>query len=136
MNPNTTSFLEPYARSLLRIIAGFTFSLHGFQKLFGLFGGLGAAGARAAFPSLAWVAGCLEAFGGLLIILGLLTRPVALILCGEMAVAYFRVHFPRGFWPLRNGGELAVLYCFFYLYFVMAGPGRWSLDAFWRKKSA
>ncbi len=136
MNPKTTSSLEPYARSLLRIIVGFTFSLHGFQKLFGLFGGLGAAGVKAAFPSSIWVAGCLEAFGGLLILFGLLTRPVAFILCGEMALAYFRVHSPRGFWPLRNGGELAVLYCFFYLYLVMAGPGLWSLDGLFRKKSA
>jgi len=127
---------EPYARSLLRIIVGFSFSLHGFQKLFGLFGGMGGAGAKAAFLSLPWIAGCLETFGGLLLLLGLLTRPAAFILCGEMAVAYFMVHFPRGFWPLRNGGELAVLYCFVYLSLIAAGPGPWSLDHLLRKRPA
>ena len=127
--------LEPYARFLLRVIAGFTFSLHGMQKIFGLFGGMGGSGARAQFLSLMWVAGCLEGFGGLLIMLGLFTTPVAFILCGEMAVAYFRQHFPRGFFPIRNGGELAVLYCFVFLYLFIAGSGPLSADALLRKKS-
>ena len=126
---------EPHARSLLRIIAGFTFSLHGFQKLFGMFGGMGGKGAAAAAFSQVWVAGVLEGVGGVLLILGLLTRPVAFLLCGEMAVAYFKSHFPRGFWPIRNGGELAVLYCFLFLYLFTAGPGPWSLDRLFRKKS-
>jgi len=125
--------LEPYAHSLLRIIAGFTFSLHGFQKLFGYFGGMGH-GARAHFPSELWVAGVLECFGGLLILSGLFTRPVAFLLCGEMAVAYFKQHAPRGFWPINNGGELAVLYCFLFLYLVSSGAGPWSLDWLVRKK--
>lgn len=134
MSETTIARLEPCARSLLRIIAGFTFSLHGFQKLFGLFGGMGGSGAKAVFLSLPWVAGFLEALGGLLIILGFLTRPTAFILSGEMAVAYFMVHFPRGFWPLRNGGELAVLYCFVYLYLAAAGPGPWSVSHLLRKR--
>ncbi len=120
---------EPYLRSVLRIIAGFMFSLHGFQKLFGLFGGLGGAGAKVHFFSLLWLAGFLETFGGLLILLGLLTTPVALVLCGEMAVAYFKQHFPGGFFPIQNRGELAVLYCFVFLYLFSAGAGPLSLDA-------
>ena len=125
--------LQAYAQSLLRIVAGFTFSLHGFQKLFGFFGGMGH-GARAHFFSQMWLAGTLECFGGLLILLGLFTRPVAFLLCGEMAVAYFKSHFPRGFWPLSNGGELAGLYCFIFLYLMAAGAGPLSLDRTIRKK--
>jgi putative oxidoreductase len=127
--------LEPWALSVLRIMVGFTFSLHGLQKLFGAFGGLGGQGGMAAFGSLIWTAGVLECFGGLLILLGLLTRPVAFLLCGQMAVAYFRSHAPRGFWPILNGGELAVLYCFVFLYLCIAGPGLVSLDRLIRKKS-
>jgi len=122
-----------YALSLLRIVTGFTFSCHGAQKLLGLFGGMGGSGAKAHFFSLLWAAGFLEAVGGLLIILGLFTAPVAFVLCGEMAVAYFMQHFPRGFWPIRNGGELAVVYCFIFLYMIFAGGGAISLDALWRK---
>jgi len=120
---------EPYLRSVLRIIAGFMFSLHGFQKLFGFFGGLGGGGAKVHFFSLLWLAGFLETFGGLLILLGLLTTPVALVLCGEMAVAYFKQHFPGGFFPIQNRGELAILYCFVFLYLFSAGAGPLSLDA-------
>jgi putative oxidoreductase len=127
--------LEPYACSLLRIVVGFTFSLHGYQKMFGLFGGLGGGGAKAQFFSLLWTASALETLGGALLILGLFTSPVAFILCGEMAVAYFMRHFPRGFWPLANGGELAVAYCFIFLYLFAAGGGPWSLDALLKKKA-
>ncbi len=130
-----TQSFEPYARSLLRIIAGFTFSLHGMQKLLGFFGGMGGAGAKAKILSMPWIGGCLEMVGGLLILAGLFTVPVAFVLSGEMAVAYFMVHFPRGFWPIRNGGELAVLYCFVFLYLFAAGPGPISLDSVVRKKS-
>ena len=126
----TLSALAPQVRSLLRIVVGFTFSLHGLQKLLGLFGGT-----KAGILSLVWAAGCLEAVGGLLIMLGLFTRPVAFLLCGQMAVAYFTRHYPRGFWPVRNGGELAVLYCFIFLYLIFAGPGPVSLDRWVRKKS-
>src|SRR5712692_4923124 len=125
----TRSFgsLEPHARSLLRITAGFTFSLHGFQKLFGAFGGMGHGGGSVSLASLMGVAGVLEAFGGLLILLGIFTRPVAFTLCGEMAWAYFRAHAPRGLWPIQNGGELAVVYCFIFLFLLTAGPGPLSL---------
>jgi len=126
--------LAPWALSVLRIIIGFTFSLHGFQKVFGLFGGLGGKGATAAFGSLFWTAGLLETAGGCLLVLGLLTRPVAFVLCGEMAVAYFSQHAPRGFWPNLNGGELAVVYCFLFLYLAVAGPGPLSLDRLLRKR--
>jgi putative oxidoreductase len=126
--------LGSYTHALLRIVIGFTFSLHGFQKLFGFFGGLGH-GAHAHVLSLMWFAGVIETFGGLLIILGLFTRPVAFLLCGEMAVAYFKQHAGRGAWPISNGGELAVIYCFIFLYLVYAGAGPLSLDRAVRKKS-
>ena len=126
--------LEPFARSLLRIVVGFTFSLHGLQKLFGMFGGIGGSGASVRFLSILWIAGLIEVLGGLLIILGLFTRWTAFMLCGEMAVAYFTAHYPRGFFPIRNGGEPAVLYCFIYLYLSIAGAGPISVDALIRKK--
>jgi putative oxidoreductase len=126
--------LEPFARSLLRIVAGFTFSLHGMQKLLGFFGGFGGKGGTAPFGSLPWFAGGLELIGGLLLILGLFTSPVAFILCGEMAVAYFKVHLPHGLLPLLNHGELAVLYCFIFLFLCVAGAGPLSLDSLVRKK--
>jgi putative oxidoreductase len=75
----------------------------------------------------------MEVFGGVLLLLGLFTRPVAFLLAGEMAVAYFQFHFPQGFWPTMNGGVPAVLYCFVWLYYATAGAGPWSLDAKWRK---
>ncbi len=119
---------QGYALSILRIVAGILFTEHGVQKLFGWLGGLGGHGATARMWSQLWVAGVLETAGGLLIALGLLTRPVAFLLCGEMAVAYFQSHVPRGFWPIRNGGEPAVLYCFIFLYLVFAGGGPLSAD--------
>jgi putative oxidoreductase len=128
------SSLEPQALSLLRIVAGFTFLQHGAQKLLGSFGGLGGSGATAQLGTLVWVAGVLELFGGLLIMLGLFTRPVAFVLAGQMAVAYFMQHAPRGFWTIQNGGELAVLYCFLFLYLFTAGPGPWSVDRAIRKR--
>ena len=128
-----SSSFEPYAISLLRLVAGFTFSLHGFQKVFGFFGGMGH-GSAAHFFTLLWIAGVLESVDGILILLGLYTRPAAFILCGEMAVAYFRQHAPRGLWPISNGGEQAVLYCFIFLLLVSAGAGPLSLDHAIRKK--
>jgi putative oxidoreductase len=125
--------IEPWVRSVLRIVVGFTFSLHGLQKTFGMFGGIG--GHRVPLFSQFGLAGCLETLGGALILLGLFTTPVAFILSGEMAVAYFMAHFPRGFFPIRNGGELAVLYCFIFLYLFSAGAGPISLDRWIRKKS-
>ena len=122
---------EPWVRSLLRIVVGFMFSLHGFQKLFGLFGGH----RHVDLLSLSGLAGTLECFGGVLLVLGLFTVPVAFILSGEMAVAYFKAHFPRGFLPIQNGGELAAVYCFVFLYLFVAGGGPASLDRLIRKKN-
>ena len=122
---------EPRLRSLARIMTGLTFSLHGWQKFFGAFGGLG--GHRPPLSSMLGAAGVIETIGGALIILGLFTRPVAFLLAGEMAIGYFRTHAPRGFWPITNGGELAVFYCFFYLWLSAAGPGPWSLDRLFGK---
>ena len=116
------------ALAILRIVTGLLFCCHGAQKLFGIFGGMGGHGAKAHAVSLLWIAAILEFFGGLLITIGLGTRIVAFLLCGEMAVAYFKTHFPRGFIPLENGGELAVLYCFIFLYLVAAGPGALSVE--------
>jgi putative oxidoreductase len=117
-----------YAQSALRVVGGLLFTAHGLQKAFGMFGGLGGHGATAPTGSLMWVAGVIELVLGSLFMLGLLTRPVAFVLCGEMAVAYFHAHFPRGFWPIQNGGELAVLYCFLFLFFCAAGAGPVSVD--------
>lgn len=125
--------LESYARSILRIVVGFLFCCHGLQKLVGMFGGMGGKGAVAVFPSLLWFAAVLETVGGLVILIGLCTRPVAFVLCGEMAVAYFRAHAPRGLWPIQNGGELAVLFCFIYLYLSAAGSGPISVDGLIRR---
>lgn len=118
--------------SVFRVVAAFLFMAHGAQKLFGF---LAPAGAPV-FPVLSqiWIAGVLEFYGGALLLLGLFTRPVAFLLSGMMAVAYFQAHAPQGFWPVQNGGELAVLYCFAFLYLTFAGGGAWSLDALWRKR--
>ncbi|MGE0133085.1 MAG: DoxX family protein [Blastocatellales bacterium] len=115
----------PRLLSVLRIITAFLFMPHGAAKLFGVLT------TRPTPPllSLSGVGGVLEFFGGLLILLGLFTRPVAFILSGMMAVAYFMAHAPGGFWPLQNGGELAALYSFVFLYLSAAGGGPWSLDA-------
>ncbi len=117
--------------SVLRIMAAFLFMQHGAQKLFGFLAPPQAAGPP--LLSLIGLAGVLEFFGGLLLLLGLFTRPVAFILSGEMAVAYFMVHAPKGFWPLRNGGDLAVIFCFLFLYLFLAGGGAWSLDRLLRR---
>ena len=135
MNSTSGGSLASYARSVLRIVVGITFSCHGFQKLFGFFGGLGGSGGKAQFFSLFWAAGFLESVGGVLILFGLFTSVVAFILCGEMAFAFFTVHFPHGFWPILNGGEPAVLYCFIFLYLATAGAGPLSLDQLIRGKS-
>ena len=95
---------------------------------------MGGHGATAHFFSLFWLSGLLETIGGALIFLGLGTTAVAFILCGEMAVAYFMQHFPKSPWPIVNGGELAVLYCFIFLFLFTAGAGPWSLDRIVRKK--
>lgn len=115
------------ALNVLRIVTGFLFMPHGAQKLFAVLGR-----EEAVEPmSRMWVAGTLEFYGGLLIMLGLLTRPVAFVLSGLMAFAYFIAHNPRGFWPIGNNGELAALYCFVFLFFAVAGGGHFSLDGAW-----
>lgn len=116
----------PRLLSILRIIAAFLFIAHGAQKLFGFLMPPGRP--TPPFLSMGYIAGVLEFAGGLLLILGLFTRPVAFILSGLMAVAYFMAHAPRGFWPLANAGELAVLYCFVFLFLAVAGGGEWSAD--------
>jgi putative oxidoreductase len=117
---------EPYLRSLFRVMAAFTFSLHGWQKLFGWFGGIG--GQSVPVNNMLGYAGLIESIGGPLLMLGLFTRPVAFLLSGEMAIGYFRTHAPRGFWPLLNGGEITVFYCFMFLWLSSQGAGAWSLD--------
>jgi putative oxidoreductase len=119
--------------SVLRIVAGFMFMSHGMRKILGF---------PVAQPpsfhlwSLSGVAGILELVGGALLLLGLFARPVAFILSGEMAFAYFLAHAPHGFWPLVNRGELSVLYCFVFLYFAVAGGGAWSLDRWLGRRTA
>ncbi|HVJ53555.1 MAG TPA: DoxX family protein [Aliidongia sp.] len=118
--------LAPYLLALLRIMIGLLFVEHGTGKLFGfptipMFANL-------PVMSPAGIAGIFELVGGALILIGLLTRPVAFILSGEMAVAYFMAHAPQGFFPILNGGELAIVYCFAFLYLAAAGGGAWSID--------
>src|SRR6185312_15789694 len=115
--------------SVLRIVVGLMFMLHGTQKMFGFPPNPQMRGMTFNLMSQMGLAGVLETFGGALIVLGLLTRPVAFLLAGEMAVAYFQAHFPRSFWPVLNGGEHTVLYCFIYLYLVVTGAGPFSVDA-------
>jgi putative oxidoreductase len=124
----------PYTLSVLRIIAAFLFLQHGSMKLFLV--PAGQMSKPVELVSLLGLAGVLEFFGGLLLLMGLFTRTVAFILSGEMAVAYFYAHALHAFSPLVNRGELAVLYCFLYLYFVMVGGGAWSVDAFLKRGSA
>ena len=119
----------PQLLSILRIVAAFMFMLHGTAKLFAFPEGVGPDGGTVPMMSQAWFAGVLEVFGGGLLLLGLFTRPVAFLLSGEMAVAYFQAHAPNSFWPTVNRGEAAALYCFLWLYISAAGPGPWSLDA-------
>ena len=119
----------PQLLSVLRIVAAFMFLLVGTSKLFAFPVGMPPDGSTAKFMTQIWVGGVLEVFGGGLLLLGLFTRPVAFILSGEMAVAYFQFHSPHGFWPTVNGGVDAALYCFVWLYFSAAGAGPWSLDA-------
>jgi putative oxidoreductase len=124
-----TSRFAPATHALLRVGAGILFMQHGLQKLFGMFGGFGGEpGATAPLMSQMGLASVLEVFGGLLIVLGLFTRPVALVLMLEMITAYFIAHLPRGGWPIENGGELPLLYALIFAFFATNGPGPYSLD--------
>jgi putative oxidoreductase len=119
----------PRILSVLRIVSAFLFMAHGSQKLFNI-----PPGQRMQFElfSMTGIAGILEFFGGLLLLLGLFTRPMAFLLSGLMAAAYFIAHAPQGFLPLLNRGELAALYCFLFFYIFFAGGGEWSIDSWWR----
>lgn len=130
--PSTTTAgstdLAGATHAILRIVAGALYCMHGMPKLFGWFGGMGEAGGPAPLVSLMGLAGVLEVFGGLLILLGLFTRPVAAILALEMIIAYFMAHLPRGLIPYLNGGELALLYMGVWIFLAGNGAGAWSLD--------
>ena len=122
----------PQVYALFRIVFGFLFLFHALQKVFGMFGGLG--GHAVPLGSMFGVAGIIELVCSVLIMLGLFTRIAAFIASGEMAAAYFIAHFPMGPIPIQNGGELAVLYCFAFLYIATRGPGMCSLDGMSRRR--
>ncbi len=126
------SFLQNHTSriyAVLRIVSGLLFACHGAQKVFGVLGGAGGSGNPAPLLSLHGVAGVIELVGGILIAIGLLTRYAAFISSGQMAVAYFMVHAPGGFWPIQNRGELAILYCFLFLYIAANGTGSWGVQS-------
>ena len=125
MNSETLDRWSPYMLAVLRIVTALIFMEHGTQKLLGFPPG---SNPQPALLSLYGFSGVLEILGGLLNLVGLLTRPVAFILAGEMAFAYFLGHAPRGFFPVNNGGDASILYCFVFLYLAFAGPGAWSID--------
>ena len=119
----------PYFLSILRIIAAFLFVQYGTTKLLAFPAAVMPDGGTASLASLPGVAGALELVGGALLLIGLFTRPVAFVLSGQMAAAYFMGHAGQGFWPILNGGAPAVFFCFLWLYLSAAGPGPWSIDA-------
>lgn len=125
---------SPRILSILRIVAGLLITQHGVQKMFGWLATR--PGPTPPLLSLSGVAGMLEFFGGLLLLIGLFTRPVAFILSGLLAVAYFMAHAPQGFWPIVNKGELAAIYSFVFLYLAVAGGGAWSIDHLWQRSAS
>ena len=114
------------AYAAMRIVIGLLFFCHGLQKVFGLFGGVN--GAAAPLLSLFGIAGLIELIAGALITVGWFAATAAFVASGQMAAAYFFAHFPKSFWPIQNGGEEAVLYCFVFLYMATRGAGIWSID--------
>ncbi len=126
--PTLLTARTPIALSILRIVTGLIFLEHGTQKFLGFPGG-DHAGSGLALDNMGAFAGIIEGVAGLLIALGLFTRPAAFIASGTMAVAYWMVHAPQNFFPVNNGGDAAILYCFVFLYLFFAGPGPWSIDA-------
>ena len=132
---NTTSLETTWAPrmlSVLRIVSALIFFAHGTQKLLGF----PASDMQPAVFSLSWTAGLLELVGGALLLIGLFSRPVAFVLSGEMAVAYWIAHAPQSPFPALNGGDAAILYCFVFLYIFFAGPGPWSIDAMRRRQGS
>src|SRR3954449_11309409 len=125
MNFSSLDRFSPHMLAVLRIVVALLFLSHGTQKLLGF---PASPNPGPALFSIYGLAGVLEIVGGLLLVLGLFTRPVAFILSGEMAFAYFISHFPKSFFPAQNGGDAAILFCFVFLYLVFAGAGAWSLD--------
>jgi putative oxidoreductase len=125
----------PRAHALLRIVSGLLFLEHGTQKFLAFPAGE-TAGSGHQFANLGAYAGLIELVTGLLIAIGLFTRPAAFLASGTMAVAYWYAHAPRNFFPVNNGGDAAILYCFVFLYFALAGAGPWSGDAAWRRSSS
>jgi len=126
----------PRIGSVLRIVAAFMFMLAGTTKLFAFPIAAMPGGGTVQLASQMGIGATLEVFGGALLLVGLFTRPVAFVLAGEMAVAYFQFHLPKGFWPVANGGVAAALYCFVWLYFSAAGAGPFSLDARRKRKNS
>lgn len=122
---NSLNTWAPRMLSILRIVAALIFLAHGTQKLLGF---PPSDGAPAPF-TLSWIAGTIELFCGALLVVGLFTRPAAFLASGLMAFAYWLAHAPQSAFPVNNGGDAAILYCFIFLYLVFAGPGPWSLDA-------
>jgi putative oxidoreductase len=125
MNFDRVDRYWPETLSIMRIVVGLMFLEHGSAKLLGF---PPPPNPVPAMMTLLWTQGAIELVGGLLLAIGLFTRPVAFILAGDMAVAYFMAHAPKNFFPLLNGGDAAILYCFIFLLFFVAGPGRWSID--------
>src|SRR5262245_30889296 len=121
---------------LLRVVVGLLYIQAGTVKHLGWFGGMPGGGGPAPLFSQPGIAGVLEVYGGIAIMLGLFTRPIAFVLSGEMAVAYWQFHAPHGTWPIQNQGQQAVLFCFIFLYMCTRGAGDWSLDALIRRRRA
>lgn len=135
-SPIRSTAVAPYGSTLanvtltaLRVMAGLLFMQHGAQKLFGALGGVDGAGMSVQIFSLMGLAGVIELVGGFLIAIGLLTRIAAFLASGQMATAYFMAHAPQNFWPVLNGGEPPVLFCFIFLVFAAIGAGPWAVDA-------
>ncbi|MBX3577534.1 MAG: DoxX family protein [Rhizobiaceae bacterium] len=124
---DTLNRYRPEALGVFRVVVALLFIAHGTQKLFGFPAPADATGSGD-LGTLMLVAGLLETFGGLMILVGFFTRPVAFVLSGMMAVAYFMAHAPQDFFPVNNQGDAAILYCFAFLYFVFAGPGAFAVD--------
>jgi putative oxidoreductase len=114
---------------LLRVVSGLLFMQYGGMGLFGWFGGVPPSGGPSPMMSQAWIGAVLQFFGGLLVMIGLFTRPAAFLVSGEMAVAYFQFHQPKALFPIQNDGGPAILFCFIFLLFAVWGAGEWSLDA-------